>query len=322
VNFLTAVFAGAAGFAFTFMPLNETYLQLETASKEPAPARITEVGLAVFDLEVNSDGRVVNDSTIQGGIPFIERSRLAFNDWRFIQTSRNAVHVNATFLYKPRLDLPDSRSAFNIPRPEAKQQIQSPVPVKIVDPGYPAGGMSGGEVILQSGLDPDGSVRSISVIDGPPMLAEVAVKAARQWKFDVTGDLDPLSRTSVIVMYFEAPKTEAADTSSAEDLEREAVFVSGESQGIPAGSAGVLSAGDAATMVFRYGDSHWTLPYLWITEMKYNDSRPGGDLLSITFSETANQKQTVTFRLDRNVALSIASALSSRSGKPMEFVRG
>lgn len=321
MNFLSVLIAGAAGFAFMFMPANETYLRLETASSRPAPARITAAGLAVFDVEVNSAGEVVDQSIIQGGIQFIDRSRLAIGNWRFMETPQKSVHVNATFLYKPQLALPDSRSAIDIPLTEAKQCMTSPIPIRIVDPGYPEGGMSGGEVILQSGLDPDGSVRSLSVIGGPPMLAQVAMKAARQWKYDVPPDLDPLSRTSVIVMYFEPPKSEVGITSSAEGFEREAVFAGGQTRGITAGSSGVLSAGDTINLVFRFGDSHWTLPYAWITEMKYDDTQPGGDLLSISYSEMPNQKRIVTFRLDRNIALSVASALSMRSGKSVEFVR-
>jgi hypothetical protein len=37
-------------------------------------------------------------------------------------------------------------------------------PVRIVDPGYPAGGVLNGEVILQAGLDAGGSVRSADAI--------------------------------------------------------------------------------------------------------------------------------------------------------------
>lgn len=318
---LTSLFSVAAAVAAMLMPGNAGYLRLQTASAVQPPAHMTQIGLAIFDIEVNADGQVADKSLMQGDTPFVQRSRLALDGWHFMEAPKNSVHVNATFLYKPQMALPDSRSAFNLPRTDTPEHLTSPLPIRIVDPGYPTGGMSGGEVIMQTGLDTDGSVRSISVIGGPPALASIALSAARQWKFDVPADLDPLSRTAVISMYFEPPKTEAGNSSPTAGLEREAVFVSGQARGIPAETSGILATDNSASLAFRYGDSHWTLPYGWITEMKYDDTQQGGDLLSINFSETAGQPQTITFRLARSVALSAAAALSSRSGKPIEFAR-
>lgn len=303
------------------MPPDNGYLRLMTASTVPAPAKMAQTGLAIFDLEVNADGSIGGKSLLQGDTPFVQRSRLALDGWRFVSTPKNSVHVNATFLYKPQLELQDSRSSLNLPRTDTPEHLTSPLPIRIVDPGYPPGGMSGGQVVLQTGLDTDGTVRSISVIQGPPALANIALGAARQWKFDMPADLDPLSRTAVIAMIFEPPKTEVSDNSSAAGVEREAVFVDGQASGVPAETSGILATGNGESLDFRYGDSHWTMPYAWISEMKYDDSRPGGDLVTIAFSENGGHPQTITFRMARSVALSAAAALSTRSGKPIAFAR-
>jgi hypothetical protein len=297
------------------------YLTLEVAPQEPAPTHFSQVGFAIFDLEVNGEGRVAKDTLVRGQSQFIERSRLAFRSWQFMKTGNNAVvHVNATFLYKPQLSIPESRFAFNIPLPEANEQVPSPFPLRIVDPGYPVNGLSGGAVVLQLGLDAGGSISRVDVLQPAPTLSDAALSAVHSWKFYVPPGLDPLSRTAIVVMNFERPRSEVGEALASGGLGGQAIFVNGTAPGVPIGTAGALVVDDTESLAFVYSSSHWTVPYSWITRIQYVDSLPEGDLLIITFSEAPDQAKIVAFRLARQVGLSAASVISARSEKPIDFV--
>jgi TonB family protein len=305
--------------AMMFVQASRTYIPLESAPTYPPPAHFSEVGFSVFDLKLNSDGTVAKDELLRGQAQFVDRSRLAFHDWRFMKAIHDDIHVNAIFLYKPQSNLPDSRFTLNLPPPET--ELQSPFPIKVVDPGFPLNGVSGGEVVLQVGLDSTGSVSNINVIQSAPTLTEAAVAAVHEWKFQIPSAADELSRTAVIVMYFDAPTTNAGEVGPTEPKEDQAIFVAGDAAPIPAGTSGTLLTGDPQSLTFRYGDSHWTLPYLWISQIQYADNLPEGDLVILTVSEPGQKPGTVTFRLTRKMALSAASSLSARSGTPVDFTR-
>ena len=55
-----------------------------------------------------------------------------------------------------------------------------------VDPRYPQEAKRNhiqGDVILQTTIDRDGSIRNLRVVYGAPVLAQAAVDAVRQWKY-------------------------------------------------------------------------------------------------------------------------------------------
>jgi TonB family protein len=295
------------------------YLPLESAPIYAAPPHFSQIGLIVFDLKLNADGSVAQDELLRGQAQFVERSRLAFQHWRFMKPPHADTHVNAIFLYKPQLDLPDSRFNLNVPLPE--RELPSPFPVKVIDPGFPRDGVSGGEVVLQVGLGPDGSVSKVSVIRPAATLTEAALAAVREWKFAVPAGADELSRTAVVVMYFEPPTMNTTDVSPIGPKELEAIFLSGDGTPMPAGTSGTLQIGNDQSLTFLYSDSHWTLPYSWISQIQYVDSLPEGDLVILTVSEPGQKPQTLTFQLTRKMALSAASSLSARSGTPVDFTR-
>jgi protein TonB len=54
--------------------------------------------------------------------------------------------------------------------------------VNRVEPAYPDTDAQG-TVVLHAIIGPDGTVQQLSVISGPPRLAEAAVSAVRQWTY-------------------------------------------------------------------------------------------------------------------------------------------
>ena len=61
--------------------------------------------------------------------------------------------------------------------------------VKRVDPAYPRLAVQArisGSVVLQIGVDEEGNVEDIRVIQGHPLLVDAAVQAVRQWKYSPT----------------------------------------------------------------------------------------------------------------------------------------
>jgi hypothetical protein len=290
---------------------------LETLQRPAVPDRdFTEVGLAVFDLSVNARGVVADQDPLYGQPPFIEPARVSFDEWQFRQGS-NDVHVNATFLFKPRLELPDSDSVLNIPPPDAQDQLASPFPVTVVNPGYPMNGMSGGAVTMQAAILPDGTVADIRVIHEATVLTAAAVAALREWRFLVPTDLQPDSRTAVVTIYFQEPELHKAAPNAAA-TSPPAVIVSATSSTAPVGAAGNIEVGDPMGMNFVYADSNWVVPHALISTIEYAGDAHTQSHLTITFTGARNEEKVI-FSLSEVDALATASVLSARTGKPIEF---
>jgi TonB family protein len=285
------------------------------------PARssldFTKLGMAVFDITVDARGVIAHHTPVFGQPPFIEPARVAFDEWQFRQGLRHDVHVNATFLFKPQLELPDSASVLSIPPPAALDRLASPFPLTVVVPGYPMNGMSGGPVTMQAGILPDGTVRDIRVLREATALTAAAVAALRAWRFFVPPQLDADSRTAVVTIYFQAPRLNTAAPNPASTPPPPAVLESATSVTVPVGRTGNLEVGDPIGLNFVDADSNWVLPYASISAIKYI-AGPAQSRLMITFSGARNE-DTVTFTLAGGDALSTASILSARTGKPIEF---
>ena len=56
-----------------------------------------------------------------------------------------------------------------------------------VMPSYPAmarGGKLEGEIVLSAVVAPDGTVKSVRAVNGNPILANAAIDAVKQWRYD------------------------------------------------------------------------------------------------------------------------------------------
>ena len=86
--------------------------------------------------------------------------------------------------------------------PDSKRvgsSIRVPRPIKRVMPEYPPGASRlVGDVVLELDIDESGSVQTINVIKGHPILVEAARKAAIQWKYEpllLDGEAKPFTAT-------------------------------------------------------------------------------------------------------------------------------
>jgi hypothetical protein len=316
---MNASLFAAAVLASIFLQNSGSHLHLLTAPTEKSPVKLTQVGIAVFDLQLDGGGRFDSEKLLYGETPFIEHSRLSMKQWTFSEPRREGTHVGAMFLYQPKSDLPDARFVFDIPVPEDAPQLQVPFPTRIVDPGHPAN-LYSGNLVLQLGIDSMGRVGNIEVIQGPPSLSDSAVAALRDWRFYVPPNLDEFARIAIVTIYVQQPELNIgpAEPSRGEP----AKLVGGTAAFAPIGSEGFLATDNALELVFDYGSSHWVLPYSLMTTIEYVDSNSGSDsLLKVTFSGPGNKPETITFRLVKASALATASTLSDRADKPIQFKR-
>jgi len=297
------------------------YLRLQVAPTESGPAKFAQVGLAVFDVCVNEGGSVVNDVPLYGQPPFIERSHLSINEWQFKPGTKDGAHINAIFLYKPTLNLPDLPSVLDVPLPDSYEELRSPFPVTIFDPGYPIEGASDGAVVMQVIITPEGGVGDIQVLNAVPTLTNAAVTAVRRWKFYLPLNRDRLSQTAVVAIYFNEPKLSAPPPDGVPTAVDIATLVSGTALAAPIGAEGTVRTDDPSGLVFVYGNSHWVVPAALISRIELVELPSQQNLIKITFSGAQNEEM-VTFSLIKQAALSLATALSARTGKIIHFKGG
>jgi TonB family protein len=282
----------------------------------PPTGDFPQVGLATFDVRVNAGGRIANHELLYGRPPFIENSRVSFSEWEFLHGPEKGVHMNATFLYKPKKGLPDSTSVISVPLPDSQTQLTSPFPVRVIAPGYPTEGLSGGAVVMQAGIGADGRVQDVRVLNEVTGLTSAAVNAVRDWQFYIPKGVEAQSRSAVVTIHFQAPRLNArgANTPAAP---AQAALVSGNSETAPIGRKGVLEAGGLAGLAFTYDGSQWTLPFGLIRGIEFAEGASQTDL-TIRFSG-GRDEETVTFRLEDDRALAAASILSARTRQTIQF---
>jgi hypothetical protein len=302
------------------IPQNATHphrLQLDVAPTVGLPTRIAQVGVAVFDLEVNEDGLVDRRQLLAGQAPFVTPSRGLLDRWRFIPGRHLSRYASAVFIYQPRRELANSPFTFDLPLPQAPDKLQAPYPVRIVNPGYPVDALFGGTVVMQLNVSAEGGVNQVNVVNSSSVLTGAAVGAVRGWRFYVPAGLDEFSRTAIVTVSFDAPQfgtlgpaTEGIGTGRAELMN-----ATGD---LPSGTMGVLATTDPDDLIFTAGEFHWTIPYAMVSRIEYIDSATSQDFLTITFT-VDSMGEYITFRLEEDAALSAASILSSRTKKPIDF---
>lgn len=167
------------------------------------------MGLAVFELQIDKTGKIANDNLIMGEPPLVERSRLSFIDWSFRRAAQepDSIYAGATFLYKPQSGSWYKPYSFDVPLPDGyAKKSRAALPVRVTDPGYPAGASSEGAVIVQVALSNTGKTGKINVVSGPDDLRPATVKAVRNWRFFVPRATSVSARTAVVVIFFMRPK--------------------------------------------------------------------------------------------------------------------
>ena len=103
---------------------------------------------------------------------------------------------------------------ISIPKPTAQtvkvsQGVSQGLLIKKVDPVYPKQAMDGriqGAVQLDAHIAKDGSINSIKVLSGDPVLAAAATDAVKQWKYKPYFlDGQPIAIQTQITVNFKLP---------------------------------------------------------------------------------------------------------------------
>ena len=193
-------------------------LRLEVAPPPPKTPDSPDMGVVVFEIQPSTDGSVADKKLLRGEPPFVEPAWLAIEEWTFRGVNTSRPGLSAAFVFRPKLTLPDSPAIVEYPIPDAPfNEIYSAVPVKIVDPGYPVGGVGSGVVVLQLRLKDSGDVEAVDVVTRVPTLTRPAIRAVCQWKFFVPPTAQPWARFAIAVISFQEPAL--ASTLSPEILE-------------------------------------------------------------------------------------------------------
>ena len=143
-----------------------------------------DTGVTVFDLELGPGGSVLSATLVSGDPKLEEPADRAFSTWRFTGMPPSIVHVSAVFLFRSGHGASGAVKAFNEPIPDAyARHHRAPFPVRIVEPGYGLDGASGGTVVLQLELTPEGVVNRVHSIVDDPEFTPSATAAAGNWTF-------------------------------------------------------------------------------------------------------------------------------------------
>ena len=120
-----------------------------------------------------------------------------------------AVLFTACFLNGQDTPSPQSPSSLQAPA-TAEKSVESPRPMvrllRQVLPAYPKDARKAkieGQVVLSAVIADNGSIKVIQVISGPPLLADAAVEAVHQWRYEpnMVANTGPGIRTKITMNF-------------------------------------------------------------------------------------------------------------------------
>ncbi len=107
------------------------------------------------------------------------------------------------------LSLAEQPPTLAAPLPPKQSVVRPAQLLHHVDPIYPVGAISRrveGTVKMHITVSANGTVRDVQVVSGPPMLADAAAKAAKQWLYSpMTMNSKPTDSTVDISVAFHLP---------------------------------------------------------------------------------------------------------------------
>jgi hypothetical protein len=181
-------------------------LKVQLAEPPMRPVHVWAPGLAVTEIVVNKTTGGVQTRALHGEPPFLFYVMDALMRWRFspspaVVDSRTSI----TFLFRPpvfySLDLGNS-----VIRPWMPGEDAPALPQRVIDPGYPAGSLSSGAVILEVDVSVQGAVTGIETVNGVDELTDLAKAALRDWKFSpATFSGKAVPSTAYVVISFVVP---------------------------------------------------------------------------------------------------------------------
>jgi hypothetical protein len=138
----------------------------------------------VLDLETGRQGSVQSIEILQGASPFLDAALLNIRQWIFTPASAPLPvesHVTVVFLFRPR----DLFSSAPVQSSESfrRNSDRPPVPLELLDPGYPVASVGEGAAVLELQIAQTGNIERVRVVVDAAGLAAHTERALRSWKF-------------------------------------------------------------------------------------------------------------------------------------------
>jgi len=163
--------------------------KLLTAVAPGHPPNAVAGTCVLADVPVDARGKIGEIKILQGLGPFNDSATAAIKQWKFDPASLNgkpaASRVGVLIVFRP----PGLENAgFGGPtlgykQPSPSKNNHPPMPLAIMDPGYPRTSTTEGVVILDVPIDKNGNPLTMTTIRDVPQLTDVARTAIQSWKF-------------------------------------------------------------------------------------------------------------------------------------------
>ncbi len=156
--------------------------------------------LVVLEARVNAEGSVTDARALTSRTPDGRAWKRALERFRFRPAQSDGQPSASRVRVVGCVRAPRHASALSAPSREATQgQDDLPWPVHVAAPAYPATARGDATVILDLRVSAAGVPTSASVIEPAPGFDDVAVAAARAWRFAVPPEGAPQSVVVVFV---------------------------------------------------------------------------------------------------------------------------
>jgi TonB family protein len=166
-------------------------------------------GEILLEVEVDFAGRVARMTTLRATPPFTDLVKEAVGQWSFEPVGAEAGQAPSRVLvaavYRPPI-LGSGPTPGILPRDENPPSRAVPFPVRVVTPLYPANALGDGQVLIEVKVATDGSVAAANVVDAEGPFGDIALEAAREWRFrpaEIEGQ--PVATLVYVIFAFRSP---------------------------------------------------------------------------------------------------------------------
>ncbi|MFY9727278.1 MAG: M56 family metallopeptidase [Bryobacteraceae bacterium] len=146
-------------------------------------------GAVVLSAMIGKDGRVQNLKVVSGHPLLVQAALDAVKNWVYQPTLLNGEPVELKTSIQINFALSSSEKAATANRLEVSGNAQAAKLVTQVSPEYPAAAKQAGiqgTVVLEAIVGKDGAVQDIKALSGPPLLAQAALDAVKNWVYQPT----------------------------------------------------------------------------------------------------------------------------------------
>jgi TonB family protein len=190
----------------------------------PIPISMVAGGQVFLELTIDIDGRVVGVRTLRSTPPLTAFVTEVARSWRFDPSHRRMETVTGTVRFSfmtSRLSKVLVAAVFrapaladgtlgSMPTNGEPPDSETPVPLVVRMPAFPANAFAGGVVLVEVDVAEDGSVSDACVVESAPPFDGAAVDAARQFRFrPATVQGVPVRSYAYVLFGFPLPITHA-----------------------------------------------------------------------------------------------------------------